>query len=248
MWQKFSDRVSEYAQYRPTYAQSAVDFLKSEFHLPARAQIADVGAGTGIFSQQLLDAGFQVFAVEPGPEMRSEAEQALSRYALFRAVDGTASDTGLDPLSVELVTAAQAFHWFDAEGARREFKRILKPGGHVALLWNVRSEAPGFGEEYEKFLHVNSINYGDSSRGSITLSRLNPFFGRDPKMRKFANPQSLTWEALWGRYLSTSYSPRPDSPKFQPAQEALRKLFDRYQNGGAVSHDCETEVFFDTLD
>jgi len=138
---RFSDRVEDYVRYRPGYPSAVIDLFKAELGLGAGTCVADAGSGTGIFSELLLRAGATVYGVEPNPEMRAAAERLLAGYSGFHSIAAPAEDTGLPGGSFDLVTAAQAFHWFDAQRARTEFSRLLRPGGHVALVWNGRETA-----------------------------------------------------------------------------------------------------------
>src|ERR1017187_8835274 len=133
---RFSDRVEDYVRYRPGYPAGLIRALRSKAGLAQTSVVADVGSGTGIFTRLLLDEGARVFAVEPNDTMRGAAEAELRSRANFVSVKGTAEATGLEDHSVSLVTCAQAFHWFDPAGTRREFRRILAAGGWCALIWN----------------------------------------------------------------------------------------------------------------
>src|SRR2546430_17738249 len=132
---RFNNRVENYIAYRPKYPAAVAEFLRNELGLSAASVVADVGSGTGILSELLLQAGCTVFGVEPNAAMRAAAERLLAAYPNFKSVVGTAEATTLTDASVDFVTAGQAFHWFDAAGARREFTRILQPGGWVVLEW-----------------------------------------------------------------------------------------------------------------
>src|ERR1700744_1650569 len=136
--QRFTDRVADYVKYRPSYPRDVVSFLHETCGVAPDAQVADIGAGTGISARLFLDAGHPVIAVEPNLAMREAANAWLAPYENFRSVAGTAEATTLEDASVDLVIAAQAFHWFDPVATRREFARILRPQGHVALFWNSR--------------------------------------------------------------------------------------------------------------
>lgn len=251
IWERFSGRVQDYVRYRPTYSAAAVQFLREEFRLPLSAVIADVGSGTGILTKQFLDLGFTVHAVEPGDEMRQVAEEILKGIPNFRSHKGDSTKTGLERASVDLITAAQAFHWFDLEPTRIEFRRILKANGGVALLWNERDKREGFGAEYEKFLSAHSVDYDQLHRGIAEVpiqSRMEILFApAKPMFRAFANPQSLDWDGLWGRFRSTSYSPKEGDVRFEPARRALRELFERYQKNARVSFAMNTDVYFGRL-
>ncbi len=139
----FSDRVADYVAFRPRYPAGVFTYFKEELRVPLMGQVADLGSGTGIFAAQLVDAGYRVTAVEPNAEMRAAAENALGERPGFVSIAARAEATGLPAGTFDLVTAAQAFHWFDAGPAAAECRRILKPGGWVSLLWNIRREGDG---------------------------------------------------------------------------------------------------------
>jgi ubiquinone/menaquinone biosynthesis C-methylase UbiE len=136
--QRFSNRVENYVKFRPGYPDEAISFLVKEAKLSIHSVIADVGSGTGIFTRLLLDQGFTAYAVEPNDAMRESAGKQLHTYPNFHSVNGTAELTTLSNHSIDLVVCAQAFHWFDQQKTKIEFKRILKPNGLVALIWNNR--------------------------------------------------------------------------------------------------------------
>src|SRR5882724_9726235 len=136
--QRFSSRVDNYVRYRPGYPSEVLELLKAECGLKPNTVIADIASGTGILTRMLLENGNPVFGVEPNPEMRKAGEQLLTGYPGFTSVAGGAEATTLDDHSVDIITAAQAAHWFDRERARSEFVRILVPGGWTVLLWNER--------------------------------------------------------------------------------------------------------------
>src|SRR5580704_13583825 len=135
---RFSDRVENYIRYRPGYPSEVVDCLKQECGLSTSDVVADMASGTGIWTRILLENGNPVFGVEPNAEMRQAGERLLAAFPKFTSVTGSAEATTLADASMDFVTAAQAAHWFDRAGARREFVRILKPGGWLVLLWNER--------------------------------------------------------------------------------------------------------------
>src|ERR1700691_580355 len=136
--QRFSSRVDNYVRYRPGYPREVLDLLKKECGLTADSIIADIASGTGIFTRVLLENGNRVFGVEPNAEMRRAGEQFLRSYPRFTSVAGTAEATTLPDHSLEIVTAAQAAHWFNREKAQSEFVRILKSGGWGVFPGNER--------------------------------------------------------------------------------------------------------------
>ena len=135
---RFADRVADYVRFRPSYPPDVIRTLHDELGLRAGQVVADVGSGTGILSRLLVDNGNIVYGVEPSAEMAEAALAALGRTGRFHDVRGTAEETNLPPASADLATAAQAFHWFDVDAAREQFRRILRPPRPVAVVWNLR--------------------------------------------------------------------------------------------------------------
>jgi SAM-dependent methyltransferase len=246
---RFTERAANYAAYRPKYPAGVVEFMRAELGFGQTSVVADVGAGTGIWTEMLLRAGCRtVFAVEPNDAMRAEAEKSLSGFANFESVRGTAEATTLDPVSLDFVTAAQAFHWFDAAGARAEFARILKPGGHVILMWNMRRiETTPFLRELETILRTYGTDYDRVAADNPGRELMAEFFPRGYDTRSFAHEQVLDYEALRGRWLSASYVPLAGHPDHEPMFDALRRAFDAHRQGGAVSIEYEAVVYYGRL-
>src|SRR5262249_29622689 len=145
--------------------------------LSADARVADIGSGTGLLSAMLLAAGYEVFGVEPNAEMRHAGEEILRDEARFHSVAGRAEETGLPAASIDMVTAGQAFHWFDRPRARAEFNRILKPPGWVMLAWNERLVEGAFLEEYEALLQRYSTDYAQVDHRRMDAGVMDEFFG-----------------------------------------------------------------------
>jgi Methylase involved in ubiquinone/menaquinone biosynthesis len=160
--------------------------LRVKCALAATSSVADVGSGTGILTELLLETGAAVFAVEPNREMREAAERLLNDYGRFRSVHGTAEDTTLPTASVDLITASQAFHWFDVQKARRELARILKPGGRVALIWNERPlDAMPFLDDYEALLRRHAAEYDQVTQRRVDEPKSASFSAARPRSRSF---------------------------------------------------------------
>src|ERR1700756_4899998 len=136
--QRFSNRVADYVRYRPGYPSALIELLRGECGLRADHVVADVGSGTGILAKLFLDNGNRVFGVEPNEEMRQAGENFFSGYKNFSSVHVFWEPTTLPAGSVDFITAAQAFHWFEPVATRREFLAILKPHGWVVVMWNDR--------------------------------------------------------------------------------------------------------------
>lgn len=245
--QRFSSRVDNYVRYRPGYPPDVVDLLKNECGLTSESVVADIASGTGIFTRLLLESGARVTGVEPNPDMRKAGEEFLSGYPRFSSVAGTAEATTLANHSVDLVTAAQAAHWFDREAARREFVRILKPGGWAAFIWNERQINTAFLREYEQLLVAYGTDYQDV-RHEHTTDRIQELFAPSPfEARAFESRQEFDYAGLEGRLLSSSYTPQADQPTYASMLRELRRVFDAYQVDRKIAFEYKTRVFYGHL-
>jgi SAM-dependent methyltransferase len=239
---RFSDRVEDYARHRPTYPPAAIDAVLEGLGAPAELRAVDIGAGTGISARLLADRGVRVIALEPNPHMRAAIGDAR-----IDARDALATATGLADGSVDLVTSFQAFHWFANEDATREFARILRPGGRVALVWNERDKSDALTEEYGRI--AEAPRHADTStgmRGSYR-SYVGPLlatggFG-DVRERLFPNVQPVDLEGLIGRARSASYVPLAGA-EADAIVVGLRALHGRFADtAGRVALVHTTHVF-----
>ncbi|HXI84949.1 MAG TPA: class I SAM-dependent methyltransferase [Verrucomicrobiae bacterium] len=246
---RFSNRVENYVKYRPGYPIGLVETFTKECGLTAGSVVADIGSGTGILSELFLKNGNPVFGVEPNREMREAGSRLLGKYAVFRSINGMAEATTLADSSVDFVTAGQAFHWFDRERARKEFARILKPNGWVALIWNERlTDTCPFLRAYEDLLQKYGTDYATVDHRNVDADAITAFFAPQPfTLREFENRQVFDYDGVEGRLLSSSYTPESSHPNYQPMLEALRALFDKYQINGNVSFDYATRLYFGRL-
>lgn len=247
--QRFSGRVEHYRRYRPGYPDTLFNYLRRSVGVRPDWAVADLGAGTGLLTERLLEIAARVYAVEPNAEMRRAAEEALDGEPGFAAVDGRAEATGLPDGSVHLVTAAQAFHWFDVAAARAECLRILRPGGVAALVWNTRdADCSAFLRAYNNLLLRYGLDYGRSGHRFRDRDRFARFFGHHGYRRKvFANLQRLDAEGVRGRLLSSSYTPPPGHPRHEPMLEELERIFRKHQRHGLVSFAYQTELYWAPL-
>jgi hypothetical protein len=244
--ERFSGRADAYAAARPGYPQAIAAELIRVFGLPADAVVADLGSGTGLSCEPFLRAGLTVIGVEPNDAMRRAGERQLAAFGGFRSVKGTAEATTLADASADLVIAAQAAHWFDAQAARREARRILKRPPHAALIWNDRaSRGDPFSEGYEQLLHDHGVDYDEVRHRHAHHDLVAEFFGHaDYREARFPNPTALDFDTLAQRLNSASYVPPESSPAHAPMIAALRRLFDATQREGRVTMIYDTRVFF----
>jgi SAM-dependent methyltransferase len=223
---RFSDRVENYVRYRPGYPLEVLRTLQRECGLTPGHAVADIASGTGIWTRMLLKNGNEVVGIEPNAEMRHAGERQLAEFPEFTSLAGTAEATPLPHASVDFVTAAQAGHWFERAPARREFVRILKPGGWLVLVWNERLiDSTAFLRDYEQLVLSYGTDYQDV-RHERTTGAVNEFFAPVPfQERVFAMQQEFDYTGLEGRLLSSSYAPGPDHPNHAPVLRELRRIF-----------------------
>lgn len=246
--QRFTNRADNYARYRPTYPAAVLNCLRDECGLGPGTEVADVGSGTGILTTLLLERGATVYAVEPNGAMRAAAEAALGASPRFVSVDGRAEATTLADASVDLVTAAQAFHWFEPVATRAEFRRILRPGGRVALVWNGRDESGGgFAADYEALLDDYARDYRQVRRDA-RLGNIDILFPDGYERRTFHHERRLDYESVYGGLLSASYAPLPGDPRHEPMIARLRAIFDSHQQEGFVVLPYATNLYYGRLD
>jgi SAM-dependent methyltransferase len=247
--ERFSTRVDNYARYRPSYPAAALDLLTTQCGLAPGVQVADIGAGTGILSELLLARGARVYAVEPNDGMRAAAETQLGGRAGFMSIKGTAEATTLPAGSIDLLVAAQAFHWFDAPRARTEALRVVRPGAMGALLWNERPKgAHRFLDEYDALLRRYAPEYDRIVASRADVASMRGFFGGLMQEAALPNQQVFDFEGLKGRLLSSSYAPEAGQPQHEPLLAGLRELFARYEHGGRIVFPYHTLVYFGPLE
>ncbi|MBU3143815.1 class I SAM-dependent methyltransferase [Clostridium sp. CF012] len=240
---RFSSRTNNYAKYRPGYPNEIISYLIEFTGLSKTSVIADIGSGTGICTKTFLDNGNTVYAVEPNEDMRQVAEHLLETYDNFHSIDGSSENTKLKSESVDIIIAAQAFHWFDPKPTKEEFLKILRPNGVVVLLWNIRNvKSDGFMQEYLELIERYGENYTSESNGDI----MPKFFDyRTIHKKVFNNPQLADFDRLKGELASFSYIPNESNPNFQPMISELQDLFDKYNsNNGNVVLEYETHLYY----
>jgi SAM-dependent methyltransferase len=241
---RFADRADAYRRARPGYPRALLDHLDQRLGGLAGRAVADVGSGTGILTADLLERGCRVWAVEPNESMRRAAERELESRDGFASVDGSAEATGLEDGSVDLVIAAQAFHWFDFEPTRCELRRITKPGGRVAVVWNDRRAEGRFLEAYEAFLLAWATDYRAVRESYAVADRLGELFAPGkPERVVFDNHQDLDLDGLRARLLSSSYLPAAGQPRAAEMWAAAARLFEDHQSDGTVRIDYDCTLY-----
>ena len=239
---RFSNRVEAYVRYRPTYPREVVSYLKEKVGLTLEWVIADVGCGPGISSKMFLENGNRVIGVEPNDAMREAAHEYLGAFEDFEIINGRSDEIPLNDHSVDMVMAAQAFHWFEPEGTRREFDRVAKPGAPIMLMWNLRQETTTpFLIEYEDFIQRWSSDYHVVKHNNIGDAEVEAFLGDPYEKALFPNKQILDLDGVLGRIVSSSYMPPEGSDSYKPMVIALRELFAKHAVADRI------EILYDTI-
>ena len=248
--QRFSNRVDDYVRYRPDYPSAILDALHEKCGLRPEWVVADIGSGTGLLAQKFLENGNLVYGVEPNAAMREAGEQFLEKYPHFCSVAGSAEATTLPGASVDFVVIGQAFHWFEPNATRAEFRRILRPGGWVAVFWNERmTDTTPFLREYDALIRRFGTDYVEVSATYPRDQQMNEFLGVGAfERRLFPNEQVFDFEGLRGRLLSSSYAPPAGHPNHEPMLAELKRLFDTYQHEGRVRIEYKTHMYFGRLE
>jgi SAM-dependent methyltransferase len=194
----FGSAAEVYDRARPSYPAAAIGWLVERTGLGPGRTVADVGAGTGKLTRLLVPTGARVIAVEPIPEMRA-------LIGAGEVVDGTAEDLPLAAESVDVVTVAQAFHWFDHAKALPELHRVLRPGGWLVLFWNMRDLANPLQRAVEDLLseHRGRLTPQRDGQWRAPLAE-SDLFG-DEERAEFRFEQRFTVDDLCERVASTSF-------------------------------------------
>jgi SAM-dependent methyltransferase len=225
---RFADRASDYASFRPSYPDAAIDFALEGLSTDGKMVATDIGAGTGISSRLLAARGVRVFAVEPNAAMRASAEP----HPGVSFIEGTAEATGLDPESVDLVLCAQAFHWFRPAEALAEFWRVLKAGGRLVLFVNERDEREAATRGYSAAIRAAADReLSEGMRDGVDAAL--QAGGRAVAPVSFRNAQALSREGLIGRARSASYVPK-EGPRHDQLLRDLEALWSEHGDADGV--------------
>lgn len=239
---RFSNRVENYAKYRPDYPKEMISFLREKIGLTEKHVIADIGSGTGISSKKILDNGNQVYGIEPNREMREAGEKYLSNYTNFHSIEASSEDTKLECQSIDMIISGQEFHWFEPEATKKEFLRILKPDGYVVLFSNRRKSSNNeFMSNYAELIS----KYAQEEFSKPLNTDKSYFFDLRPIHQiVFPNPQVFDLERLKGDLVSYSYIPNEEDTKFTNMITEFENLFEKNNNNGLLNFDYETVVYY----
>jgi ubiquinone/menaquinone biosynthesis C-methylase UbiE len=243
--QLHTGKAVHYDLYRPTYPKAALAYLADAFDLKGKT-IADVGCGTGILTRQLSPFVQKIYAIEPNQDMVRIFREHSAPFGNISIIETSAEQTTLDAQSLDLITAATSFHWFDLPAFHRECLRVLRSKGKIALLVN----SPGHRNNVDVLKLRGLCNelgvlFSDELyRPLVGLQSVYEFFkGCRFVCRKFANDLLLSREQFLGRYLSMHYAPKVESESYIPFKNELRAIFDECHEGGTVLIPNKTLIF-----
>lgn len=243
---RFNGKGEIYAKARPKYALELFDYLKNSLNIPVGSIFADIGSGTGIFAEQLLSCGYKVFAVEPNDDMRKKAVEKLSYNENFISVDGNDVNMNLPDNSVNYITAAQAFHWFDFEPFKRECRRVLKPGGKVMIIYNSRDEGARCTKALYNLRHKYNPEFHGFSNG-ITAEKCIAFFSGNCNIFHSDNTQKYDRQGYIDRVLSSSYSLKEEDDGYAQYLKEINEIFDIFSLDGLIAIPTETIAYIGTV-
>ncbi|MGM9986183.1 MAG: class I SAM-dependent methyltransferase, partial [Bacillaceae bacterium] len=228
--EKFSGKSEHYTKYRPGYPNEVFDFLREEIGINSDSIVADIGAGTGIFTKNIAAICKKVYAVEPNDDMRKACENAAQAYENIEIINGSAENTTLAEKSIDFITVAQSFHWFDHQKTKMECQRILKEDAYVLLIWNSRDNRHPFIIENDALFRRICPNYKGFSGGTHEDDTMFSSFFRNGEYlyKQFDNHLSFDLEGFLGRNLSASYAPLEGEESYDLFITELTALFNKY--------------------
>lgn len=247
--QRFTNSAPYFQGNRPSYPPAVLQFLQQQAIIGPDKVIADVGSGTGIFTELLLQSGGKVIGLEPNLAMRRFADKNLSDHPNFSSINALAENTGLENDAVDTLTVASAFHWFERDACRDEFHRIVKPGGYIVLIWNLRN--PEFSPllaDYDELIRRHCPSYDGLPSAKITQDDLADFLAPGSlQFSEFDNTKLMDRDGLIGRLLSCSYALKPQDSGYDAMLNDINALFEQYQDNGQVAFPYKTKLFYAKL-
>lgn len=239
---RFDGKGEIYAKARPKYAEKLFDYIKNDLKITEGSVFADVGSGTGIFTKQLIDCGYRIFAVEPNRDMRRKAEEKLNGNENFTSVAGSEKKTNLPENSVDCVSAAQAFHWFNPEAFKKECRRILKPGGKVFIVYNSKTESAECTMALAELYYKYSPDFHGFSNG-MSGEKCLSFFSKNGVVFRTDNTLTYDRQSYVNRILSSSYSLKDGDEKYDDYLKGINAVFDKFSKDGFILIPNETVAY-----
>lgn len=238
---KFNDKSDFYNKYRPKYAKDVIDIIIDSMNNKNEI-IADIACGTGIFTKQLYDRKCNVIGIEPNKEMFEKACKNLDGVKLINA---TAEETTLENNSIDIITVAQALHWFNLDEFIKEARRILKTGGRVAVIYNSIDDSKEIIIEYKDIYIRNCKDYNNHNRNYNEL--FDKLFDGNYILKVSQNNQKYTYDEFMGYTFSMSYSLKQDDENYDTFIKELTDLFNKYSKDGIIELPMNSKLAFGIL-
>ena len=238
----FDGKSEIYAKARPKYAAELFEYLKNVLNIPAGRVFTDIGSGTGIFTEQLLGCGYKVYAVEPNDDMRKKAEEKLFYNEKYISVKGSDTDTNLPDRSVDYITTAQAFHWFDCDGFKKECRRILKPGGKVIIVYNSRNVETACTKALAELRHRYNPEFHGFSNG-MSHEKCVVFYAGECQVFRTDNTLIYDRQGYIDRVLSSSYSLKEGDEGYTEYLKEINHIFDTFSVDNRIEVPMETVAY-----
>ena len=239
---KFNNKSGFYDKYRPKYSEELIDFIIASTNSKDNT-IADIGCGTGILTKQLTERNCNVIGIEPNKEMYEKAKKNLVGIEVLNT---TAEDTTLANNSIDIITVAQALHWFNLEEFKKEVKRILRDNGSVAIMYNNYYDDKDIIKEFKEIHKKYCNNYNNQNRNLKELFDI--LFGDDYILKTFPNNQKYTYDEFMGYTFSLSYSLKEDDVNYSEYVDELKKIFDKYSINGIIELPMNSKLAFGQID
>jgi ubiquinone/menaquinone biosynthesis C-methylase UbiE len=240
----YKTKAEKYAKYRWDYAPEAISAIFDVVGISDQTTVADLGAGTGILTRHFVGRAKMVYAIEPEAEMRGLLEKAFSGNPFCQIINSSAENTGLSAHSVDLIIVGQAIHWFEPEIAQKEFRRILKPSGWMALLRNYGTDPvyeKTIGELFERFSKLEPAQ-------RIYRQPMFFYFGNEAYQKLlFPFEISLDWENFLGALMSSAFMPDEHDPNYSEFEANAGQAFASLSLDGWLTSTGETELFLGHL-
>ena len=242
--EKFNGLAEIYTTGRPTYADKFLADLYETFGFSAKSVLADIGSGTGKFAKQMIERGSYVYCIEPNEDMRKQLIKQLEKYENSCIIEGDAANTTLPDHSVDFITVAQAFHWFDTKLFKNECNRIIKEDGRIFLIWNIRDMNLGLTQEsydiYKKYC-PEFKGFGGGIQKDDT--RIKVLFDDQYERLEYDNPLLYDRDKFINRSLLGSYSLKQNDVDYGNYINELELLFDKYSNNDVIIMPNKTIVY-----
>lgn len=243
---RFDGKGELYAKARPKYASQLFDYIKNTLNISIGSVFSDIGSGTGIFTEQLLNCGYLVYAVEPNADMRRKAEEKLCSYKGFTSIDGSADNTNLPDRSIDHITVAQAFHWFDVPSFKKECQRILKPNGKLLIVYNSRDSQAECTRALAELRRKYNAEFHGFSNG-ISDKACRDFFNGKCDIFKCENNLKYDRQGYIDRLLSSSYSLKEYDSRYPEYIESINNLFDSFAVDGKITVPTYTVAYIGSV-